>query len=128
MISAKRGKKNILNLGTNRPGYNIQFHPRAFSKPIQCQVGHHSLKPGVVNGVPCLVCSKCGSYIGKGIYEKTMTKHDIKKQALGIQRRTKPRTKKEIIEELWEKQEEDRRERMNRSIAKFVKDRMLDEL
>jgi len=57
-----------------------------------------------------------------------MTKQDLKKQALGIQQRTKPRTRKEIIEELWEKQEEDRRERMNRSIAKFVKDRMLDEL
>ena len=28
MISSKQGKKNILNLGTNRPGYSIQFHPK----------------------------------------------------------------------------------------------------
>ena len=126
-MSSSMDRKKILT-GSYYPGYHIIRHPRAFNKPLSCQAGHHALKPGIVNGIPCLVCSKCGSYIGKGVYEKTMTKQDLKKQALGIQQRTKPRTRKEIIEELWEKQEEDRRERMNRSIAKFVKDRMLDEL
>jgi len=120
-------RKKILT-GSYYPGYHIIRHPRAFNKPLSCQAGHHQLRPGIINGIPCLICSKCGSSIGKGVYEGTMTKQDLKKQALGVQQRSKPRTNREIIEGLWEKQEEDRRDRMNRSIEKFVRERMLDEL
>jgi len=121
-----RGKR-VKPLSTSRrPGYSIQFHPRRFNKPLVCQSGVHQFSTRFdERGVPMLVCSKCGAGIGKGLYEKTWTKGDIKKIAAIGER--KPRTKRQIQEDALKRLRADqkaRRKRMHSSIAKFVKRRM----
>lgn len=121
---------------SKRPGYNIDFHPRAFNKPLCCQVGRHPVLRRVIGpgGIPHLYCPKCGSSVGEGLYTGTWSKDDIKrleqvKQSLYSGER-KPRTKEEIMREAWERHQESRQqrsERMSASIEKFVRERMLDQ-
>jgi len=109
-----------------RPGYNIQFHPRAFNKPPRCQAGIHKFNDTVVlNGVPTLVCGGCGAQIGKGIYEKTWTQKDIKiiKRMRNSQNRIK--TKEERMRECWEALEQLRKIYTDAQILKLMKRRAM---
>ncbi len=118
----KRQMDYILN--PHRPGHDIQYHPRAFRKPIHCQVGLHTFnKKTLINGVVHLLCGKCGATISQGIYEKTVTKQDLQKEH--DSRARQPRTQREILEESWRKLEEMRRENSDKSIAKYVKEKLL---
>jgi len=120
---------------TRRPGYDIDFHPRAFDKPLACQTGRHPALRRIIGpgGIPHLYCPKCGSSIGEGLHTGTWSKDDIDrltKIKQGLYSAQKPRTKKEIMREAWEKHQasgSQRKERMEASIERFVKERMLDE-
>jgi len=120
-------KKHNLT-GSVQPGYTIQRHPRVYNKPLSCQVGKHQFQTRFdQRGVPTLVCSKCGAGIGKGLYEKTWSKKDMRRIAeAGVR---KKRTKKEIFEDARKRMEEDqnrRKERMYKSIEGIVRRRMSD--
>lgn len=88
------------------PNVKIVRHPRAYSKPIACKRGQHSFtKTKIVNGLPHLVCSKCGDAIITGVHNKTWSKKDIHDIDRIIQPNNKPRTKDERIINTWEKME-----------------------
>jgi hypothetical protein len=121
-----------------RPGYDIEFHPRANNKPLDCQVGKHPILRRIIGpgGIPHLYCPKCGSSVAEGLHTGTWSKDDIQrltkiKQGMySAEKYGKPKTKKELMEEAWRKHQENRsqrRERMGASIEKFVHDRMLDQ-
>lgn len=109
--------------GNLQPGYSIQYHSRAFNKPLSCQVGHHQfVTKFTTQGVPYLICGKCGAGIAKGIYEKTWSKRDLERIGkIGVR---KERTKKQIYLDALKKREEARQERINESIRRIVKKRM----
>jgi len=75
-----------------------------------------------MQGVPALICRKCGEYLYAGLHNQTWSKKDIEKASKLTEGRTKPRTKEEIMKEIAER--EDRKRRMNESIARYVKERM----
>jgi len=60
--------------GTNP--YTVIRHPRAFRKPLYCQARQHKFEDVVSQGVTFLLCKKCGAFILKSLYEKTMSKRD----------------------------------------------------
>lgn len=57
-------------------GYTIQHHPRVHNKPLRCKSGKHLWGKVLIEKVPFLVCKKCGVFILKTLYEKTMAKKD----------------------------------------------------
>jgi len=88
------------------PNVQIIRHPRAYSKSIACKRGQHSFtETKIVNGLPHLVCSKCGDAIATGIHNKTWSKQDIKDTKRIIHTEYKPRTTKERAIDTWEKME-----------------------
>lgn len=120
---------------TRRPGYDIDFHPRANDKPLLCQVGRHPKLRRIIGpgGIPHLYCPKCGSSMGEGLHTGTWSRDDIDrltKIKQGLYSAQQPRSKKEIMKEAWERHQEStgkRKERMEASIEKFVHDRMIDQ-
>jgi len=60
--------------GTNP--YTVIRHPRAFRKPLQCKARKHLWEDVDSQGVTFLLCKKCGAFILKSLYEKTMSKRD----------------------------------------------------
>ena len=121
-----------------RPGYDIDFHPRAWNKPLDCQVGRHPILRKIIGpgGIPHLYCPKCGSSVPEGLHTGTWSKDDvnrlgkIKQGMYSAQKYGRPRTKEEIMRDAWVKFSESkgqRQERMAASIEKFVKERMLDQ-
>jgi len=61
---------------TGDPGYTIQHHPRVHNKPLKCKTGKHLWDKVLIERVSFLVCKKCGVFILKSLYEKTMGKKD----------------------------------------------------
>jgi len=124
-------KKSKLKLSTLRrsvqPGYRIIRHPRRFDKPLSCRSGLHGngLVTKFMNGVPILWCKKCGEHIGKAIYERTATKRELMESD---QRRTKPRTKKEIMLEAWAKLERLRKHYTDSEIKRLMRRRLAGEI
>ena len=117
-----RTRRKILRR-TKQPGYKIYRHPRIHNKPLRCQAGLHTLRTLMdQNGVPQLYCIKCGAIIGKGIYERTWTKQDIRR--IKESQIRKPRTNRQIMEEIWERRQMNTRERMNQSIKREVRERL----
>jgi len=89
---------------TKRTGYNIEWHPRRFSKPVACQRGNHgsNLETKLINGIPHLVCKKCGEGIGEGIYNNTWTKQDIHQIKRLTGKGGEPRTKEQRMKDSWD--------------------------
>jgi len=58
------------------PGYRIQHHPRVHNKPLRCRSGKHQMQISLIEGVEFYVCKKCGVFILKHLYDKTMGKTD----------------------------------------------------
>jgi hypothetical protein len=103
----------------------MQMHPNAFSKPIDCQVGlHKGLITTIIGGVPVLYCVKCGSMMGKGFVEGTWSKDDVKFIGEHAYVKHRPRTKEQIMKEVWAKKERERNKRMQDSVSEYVKNRM----
>jgi hypothetical protein len=129
--------KRPIFLPPRRPGYSIDFHPRAMNKPINCQVGLHHLpfKKILLDGIPHLYCIKCGQSMAEGLVTGTWSKDDINRLTLIKQKKygnIGRRTPKQIVEDAIKRRQlevnkKQRRENMERSIAQFVKERMLDE-
>ena len=87
---------------------NVQIvrHPRAYDKPVSCRRGQHSFtKTKIVNGLPHLICSKCGDGIITGLHDKTWSKQDIKDTNRIIHPEHKVGTTKERAINTWEKME-----------------------
>jgi len=121
-----------------RPGYSIMHHPRAYNKPLLCQLGQHPIgrmkKILGPAGIPHMYCTACGSSMAEGLFKGTWSKQDIDKltkiKASLWSAPKKPRTKKEMMETAWRKHNEtrqQRRDRMQASIAEYVHERLLDQ-
>jgi len=110
-----------------RPGYKLVQHPRRYNKPLSCRAGlHKGLETRLNNqGIPILWCRKCGGQIGKTIYEGTATKRELMEVD---QRRTKPRTQREMILEAWAKLERLRRHYTDSQIRKLMKRKLAGEI
>ena len=110
---------------TRRPGYRIQFHPRAFNPPLSCKMGlHKGLTTKIMDGIPSLYCSKCGQYLYKHIVEKTYSRRDLELIEKVKDAKIKKKTRKEMLVDSWNKLEILRRKNSEASIRKFVKQRM----
>ena len=62
----------------NEPPFRLIQHPRAYNKPMSCQLGKHDWTVEVHYGVPFMVCKKCWAMIAKGIFEGTETKEETR--------------------------------------------------
>jgi len=121
----KKGKLTPLR-GSVQPGYKIERHPRYNNKPLSCRSGiHKGLQTKVMNGIPILWCSKCGEQIGKAIYERTATKQELTEMG---QKRTRPRTQKEIMLEAWRKLENLRKHYTDSQIRKLMRKKLTGEI
>lgn len=110
---------------SKRPGYNIQFHRRAFSPPLSCKMGvHKGLTTKMMDGIPSLYCTKCGQYLYKHIVEKTFSRRDLELIDKVKDEQIRKKTKKEMLEDSWKKLEILRKKNSDRSIRKFVRQRM----
>jgi len=110
---------------TRRPGYSIVHHRRAFDPPLSCKMGtHKGLTTAMMDGIPSLYCTKCGQYLYKHIVEKTFSRRDLELIEKAKDEQIRKKTKKEIMEESWKKLEILRKKNSDRSIRKFVRQRM----
>ena len=111
---------------TRRPGYRIVHHPRAFNPPIYCKSGiHKGLTTAIMDGIPSLYCTKCGQFLYKHIIEKTYSRRDFELIEKAKDEAIRKKTRKEMLEDSWRKLEILRKKNSDRSIRKFVKQRML---
>lgn len=58
--------------------FRVIHHPRAFNKPLSCQLGKHDLVVKSVMGIPFYYCKKCGWGLPKGIVDGVETKREIR--------------------------------------------------
>lgn len=129
-IARRMLRNNIGLTGLGGPGYRMVHHPRHFNKPGSCRSGLHgagNLATVLMHGVPALMCKKCGEYIFQGLYGNTWSKKDMAKAAaLSEKDQKKPRTKEEIMKQIWERDQSKKRRKqhMEDSISKYVQERM----
>ena len=118
-----------LQMQTHRAGYDIQWHPRRFSKPLSCQGGKHGpFVTQLINRIPHLVCKKCGAGIAEGLHDKTWSKNDIHKIKLIVGSNKQPRTKEERMKASWEAMEQLRSKYSEADIQKMLKQRKAKQL
>lgn len=130
-------KRPSYTMQPKRPNYRLDYHPRAFSKPLGCRTGRHP--PGKMKRIigpdtlPYYYCTACGAGVPQGLFDRTWSRSDMNKLAVADRQQLlsgKKRTRKEIMEDAWRRHsqtEAQKRERMNQSIEQFVKDRMIGE-
>ena len=110
---------------TKRPGYSIVHHRRAFDPPLSCKMGaHKGLITKMMDGIPSLYCTKCGQYLYKHIVEKTYSRRDLEFIEKAKDEEVRIKSRKEMLEDSWKKLEALRKKNSDRSIRKFVKQRM----
>ena len=73
------------------PGYTIQHHPRVHNKPLRCRSGKHQMQTTLIERVPFYVCKKCGVFILKTLYDKTMAKSDRERIEAMLNKNVTPR-------------------------------------